>query len=360
VTVSTAPDWDTHVIEDQDDDQEHETNPTRIRLGELRAALVDTTGLDSIPDPVPLVDGILYRDSLAWLYGRPGSGKSLLALDWAGCVAAGRPWNGSSTGFGTVLYLVAEGASGIRRRVRAWETVAGQPMRGVQFLPLAVQLLHGTDLGALAALVAELQPALVVVDTQARSTVGADENSNLDGGRIVAAADRIREASGACVLLVHHAGKQAAAGMRGASAFDGAATSVIRAARDGRWVDVMCEKQKDGAEFEPLRLEMTPTGDSVVFTATAGGSIAAASEGQAQILAELRQSFGSDGAAASTLLRATGASERTFYRDLKGLVSRHAVHKDGTAARPRYYLPEHAPTPSLPSLPRTAVADGHY
>ena len=102
-----------------------QTNPTQDRLAQLRAHLVDSGGLDAIPEPVPLVDGILYQDSLAWLYGKPGSGKSFLALDWAGCVAAGLPWGERATAHGPVLYLVAEGSGGIRRRVRAWETTAG-------------------------------------------------------------------------------------------------------------------------------------------------------------------------------------------------------------------------------------------
>jgi hypothetical protein len=328
-------------------------NPTQARLEQLRSALVDSGGLDGLPEPVPLVDGMLYQDSLAWLYGKPGSGKSFLALDWAGCVASGLPWGERATAHGPVLYLVAEGSGGIRRRVRAWEETNGRPMAGVLFLPVAVQLLHGTDLGALAALVSELRPALVVVDTQARVTVGADENSNGEMSRVVAAADRLREASGACVLLVHHAGK-AGPGMRGASAFEGAATSIIRANRDGHWVDVLSEKQKDAEDFRPIRLRMTPVGNSVVLTATAGGSDGPTNEAQQQIISELRQSFGSDGASPSQLLKTTGIPERTFYRDLKALVRKGSVRKAGTAARPRYYLPEYAPHPTLPGLPKPA------
>ncbi|CAM5547018.1 hypothetical protein SALBM217S_02344 [Streptomyces griseoloalbus] len=333
-------------------------NPTQARLEQLRGALLASADLETIPDPEPLVSGVLYRDSLAWLYGKPGGGKSFLALDWAGCVAAGRPWTGREVSRGPVLYLVAEGSRGIRRRVRAWEQTTGQPMAGVLFLPVAVQLLHGTDRAALVALVGELQPALVVIDTQARVTVGAEENSNAEMGRVVAAADELREASGACVLMVHHTGRQGG-NMRGASAFDGAASSVIRANRDGDWLDVICEKQKDDEDFPPIRLRMTRTADSLTLTATDPGRPAAATEGQAEILRELRQSFGSDGASASVLLKTTGASERTFYRDLKSLVTAGSVVRGGTQARPRYYLPEHAPAPSLPSLPTTATAAPH-
>lgn len=64
------------------------TDPQPNREDQLRAALLDSAGLDSLPEPEPLIDGWLYRDTLAWLHGKPSNGKSLLALDWACCIAA--------------------------------------------------------------------------------------------------------------------------------------------------------------------------------------------------------------------------------------------------------------------------------
>ena len=130
---------------------------------------------------------------------------------WRGCTAnpvtASRSWRstgrpasrlgcrgqGCETRQGIVLYIVAEGVSGLRQRVRAWEEHAGQHM-DVLFLPIAVQLLSFTDVSAVVMLATELEPVLIVVDTQARVTVGADENSAKDMGELVAAIDRIRQA----------------------------------------------------------------------------------------------------------------------------------------------------------------------
>lgn len=339
---------------------DHESaNPTQARLTELRKALVDTTTLDTIPDPEPLIDGILYRDSLSWLYGKPGSGKSFVALDWAASVATGTPWHTRTVTPGPVLYLVAEGVRGMRKRVRAWETANQQAMTGVTFLPIAVQLLHGTDRQALLALVEELQPALVIIDTQARCTVGASENDAGEMGRVVAAGDLIRTASSACVLMVHHSGKNGL-DLRGSSAFEGAATSIIKVNKDGTRLDVISDKQKDEDDFEPIRLRMTPTGNSLVLTASDLGSNAARSEAQQQIITELRQSFGSNGASSTQLLKTTGIPERSFYRELKALVDAYAVAKVGTLARPRYFAPEHTPQPTLPKLPKTATAASEY
>lgn len=320
-------------------------NPFQARLAHFRAHLVDSAGLDSIPDPVPLIDGILYRDSLAWLYGKPGSGKSFVALDWAGSIANGIPWQCRGVSRGPVLYLVAEGVTGIRKRVRAWEQWSNHPMEGVIFLPIAVQLLNGIDLRALVLLVAEQQPVLVIIDTQARVTVGADENSNGEMSKVVDAADQIRQASSACVLMIHHSGKNGL-DMRGASAFEGAATSIIRVSKDGgQWVDVKSDKQKDVEDFADIRLRMTPAGSSIVLTATGADAVADMTNHQNAIIDALRQSFGSVGASSSQLLKVTEISERTFYRELKSLVDRGSVIRSGTEARPRYFLPEHLPKP---------------
>jgi RecA-family ATPase len=238
--------------------------PSDAFAAKLRASLLTTDELDSIPDPDPLIEDILMRDSLAWLYGKPGHGKSFVALDWAGHIATGRPWWGRAVAPGPVLYLVAEGVRGIRRRVRAWEQHHGTRMTGVTVLPMAVQLLNWTELTALVDLVADLQPAMVVLDTQSRVAVGAEENSAAEMSRLVDAMERIREASEACVLTVHHA-PRTGDNLRGSTTLEGAAITIVRATRDGGRVRLVCDKQKDDPEFDPIDLRFESVGESVVL-----------------------------------------------------------------------------------------------
>ncbi|WP_413753068.1 AAA family ATPase [Streptomyces sp. R-74717] len=314
-------------------------NPTQARLAQLRSALVDSAGLDEIEDPVPLIDGILYLDSLAWIYGKPGSGKSFVALDWAGCVGNGMPWQYREVHKGPVLYLVAEGASGIRRRVRAWEAAFHQPMDNVTFLPVAVQLLHGTDLQALLLLVKDMAPSLVVIDTQARVTVGADENSNGEMGRVVHAADAIRQASNGCVLMVHHSGKSGL-DLRGASAFEGAATSIIKVTKDGEYVEVHSDKQKDVEDFATVFLRMQPVEQSAILasrSATPDGEEISGNE--EKILRAMRESFETTSASAAQLIEVSGVPRASAYRALNSLVKRSAIRNIGTEKRPIYSLP---------------------
>ena len=233
------------------------------RLDELRGALLDSAALDTIPPPQPVIDGYLYRNSLAWLHGKPGHGKSFLALDWAGCVSTGLPWQMHETTQGTVLYLIAEGTPGLQRRVRAWEDYTGHTMLA-RFLPIAVQLLDPPDIAAFTRLAAELQPALLVIDTQARVTLGAEENSARDMGRVVEAVDRLRAVTRACILLVHHEARGTET-MRGSTALEGAATSILRASRDGGHITLATAKQKDLAEPGVVALRLVPRLDSAVI-----------------------------------------------------------------------------------------------
>lgn len=324
-----------------DGEQQASENPTQARLAELRKALVTSSGLDDIPDPVPLIDGVLYLDSLAWLYGKPGSGKSFVALDFAGCIANGLPWQYREVTSGKVLYLVAEGVSGIRRRVRAWEEAFNQPMDNVTFLPVAVQLLHGTDLAAFLLLVKEFQPSLVVIDTQARVTVGADENSNGEMGRVVHAADAIRKASGSCVLMVHHSGKNGL-DLRGASAFEGAASSIIKVTKEDEYVEVHSDKQKDVEDFDTVFLRMTPRGESVVLVARSSTPDAEQTSGnEEKILRAMHESFETTSATAAQLIDASDVPKASAYRAIGSLVKRGALVNIGQKLA-RYALPQTA------------------
>jgi len=220
----------------------------------LIAELVDTDGLDSIPDPVPVVEGWLYADSLAWLIGKPGSGKSFVALDIAASVGTARTWHGCTVQGGTVVYLVAEGLRGIRKRVRAWEAQYQQRMTNVLFLPRPIQV-ASQEWAVLTAACEQIKPALIIGDTQARLAVGIDENDNTEMGVFIDRMEKLRQASGACVMLVHHTGKDGAEG-RGASAVKAALQTEIRAHKESDRVIISCGKQKDDAEPEDMALTM--------------------------------------------------------------------------------------------------------
>jgi hypothetical protein len=236
-------------------------------LEKLRARLVTADELAELPAPVPLVYDLLDLDTEAWLIGAPGSLKSFIALDLAGAVGAGREWQSHRVRQADVLYIAAEGAGGMVLRTRAYRKVHGA-MPGVTFLPYPVQVKSNDgQWEALVQLSRELKPGLVVIDTQARVSVGLEENSATDMGVLVDAVGRLKRATGACVLVVHHTGRNGG-DARGSSALDGAQDTELKVVRAEPRASLECkiiqDKQKDMAEGTrdgvPLKLDVVDLG----------------------------------------------------------------------------------------------------
>jgi RecA-family ATPase len=309
-------------------------------LDRLRAELVDAAGLDTIPDPDPLIgNDILFRDSLVWMVGKPGCMKSFTALDMAGCIGTGEPWQGWHVQQGPVLILVAEGVRGTKKRVRAWEKAMGRTMDNVHFLPVAVQSKHAAQWRAFIELAAEVRPALVVIDTQARVTVGVEENSNTEMGEFVEQAERLRRATGACVMIVHHIGRNGDTG-RGATTLDGAMSTIVKVTKDDDLVKLECTKNKDGAEWADITLRVVPMGDSVVL-ATADGAWGRPAENDVAArkwVHEWWRVHEREPVSVSVLVKSGVVSETTFHRSKLDLVKQGIAAKEGEGNATRYRL----------------------
>lgn len=222
----------------------------------LLAELLDASSLDNMPALEPLVGDLLHLDSLARIIGPSGHMKSFVTIDIAGHVGTGTKWHGHPVRQGTVVYLVAEGARGIRKRVRAWEKHYGMKMDNVLFLPRPVQV-RGDEWDILIEAMRRLEPALIVIDTQARVSVGVEENSNTELGVVVDRIEDLRRATAACVLVVHHTGHVGEHG-RGASTAKGALQSELHVSKKGDnarniIVTMKVGKQKDDEEGADLQ-----------------------------------------------------------------------------------------------------------
>ncbi|MFD3399435.1 AAA family ATPase [Kribbella sp. NPDC058693] len=318
--VDIPPPWD----EDEQAGEQSASNRSKVRADELRALLVDAAGLRDIRPPEPIVDGWLYADSLAWLSGKPGHAKSFLAVDLACSIGTGRSWHGHDTTPGRVVYVIAEGASGLGRRVEAWSLANGTAVDQVAFLPVPVHLMTSLDVSAFSQLLAELRPLLVILDTQARVTTGAEENSSRDMGLFVEALERLRRESGACVLVVHHEPRNGD-NLRGSTALEGAATTIIRTSKDGSTVGVTNPKQKDAPAQPAMTLSLISCGESAILSHEAVGLVALGTESELELLSVIRDSFGTAGATKSELKEATNQPKTTYYRSIKALIGKGLV-----------------------------------
>lgn len=238
--------------------------PVVDQVGEFIARLLTPEQLRRKPPPEPLVNGVLDLDTTAWLIGASGSYKSFVALDLAAHVGRGEPWRGHAVKQGLVVYVAAEGSRGMVLRQAAWEREIGE-MRELLVLDEPVQSNEQRTQVApgmmapwsvLVAAVAKLRPVLIVIDTQARVTIGLNENDNADMSYYAEQADRLKRACGACVLTVHHTGRNGT-NARGASAIDGAQDAELRIERKGNLiVDLVMDKQKDQAEEAPMKITL--------------------------------------------------------------------------------------------------------
>lgn len=182
------------------------------------------------------------------LSGLPGSYKSFLAVALAVCVAAGENFEGHRVPTaGPVVYVAAEGASGLRARILAYCELAGiDPARldgRLRVLPAALQVGKTVDIGEALEVVHERGAVLLVLDTRARCTVGLEENSATEQGVAIHAVGRLAEV-GCAVLTLHHAGRNGTAG-RGSNAWDGAVWSDLRITGENLRCMVTCFKHKD-------------------------------------------------------------------------------------------------------------------
>jgi hypothetical protein len=230
------------------------TNSTlNDRVDALLGEMLTSDQLDDIPPLRPVVAGYLYADTLARINGASSHGKTFVALDIAGCVGTGTPWHGHDVEQGEVVYLVAEGAHGIRKRVRAWEAHHEHQMTGVRFLPRPVQATDPEWL-VLTEACRRIKPHLIICDTQARITVGVEESSNTEMGVVVEHLERMRRDTGACVTLVHHLGLQGDHG-RGATAVKAALQTELTVSKNRGLITVATSKQKDHGESDPLQFQ---------------------------------------------------------------------------------------------------------
>lgn len=250
----------------------HDTTDNQYEIDrrqlQIESSYVTHDGLAYIKPPTPLIDTWLMEDSLAWLAGKPGDAKSFIALDMAYSVGTGMDWQGHPVKQGTVLYIAAEGASGLSIRANSWmQAHSNPPSPDIIYLPLAVRLTNPDELDvqALTQALEALQPALVIIDTQARVTTGAEENSAKDMGWFIDALETLRAAWPATYLTVHHTPRNGD-NLRGSIALEGAAETVLLSTKDGEIVTLKCQKQKNAAPADDLAMYMQPIGDSIILS----------------------------------------------------------------------------------------------
>ena len=190
-------------------------------IDKLQVVFGDQLGSD-YEAPDELVEGLMTIGSSVVVYGDSNSGKTFWALSVATAIASGEDCYGRKTDPGLVVYLASEAPSSIRSRMQAIKKFHGCSLENLAMVPVPMNFYAGDqDAHDVIELVRAIEVAkgkpvrLIIGDTLARMSAGANENSGEDMGPVMARFDQVATATGAAMMIIHHNGKDAARGARG-------------------------------------------------------------------------------------------------------------------------------------------------
>ena len=215
-----------------------------------------------MPPPEYIVEGLIEHGGLSCMIGKPGVGKSGVALDMALSIATGRPWQGKKTLKTRVLYLPGEGLSGTVQRIKAWAHVHDVPHEviddGFRLGNDIIRVGASSEAWGLAVeYILRQRIGLVIFDTFARMATGIEENSATEVGKAIVRLDNVRKLTGAGAMLIHHTSKGDPRSGRGSSALHGALDTELLVS-EGSWsYDELPELAADPPSGKPLEMAVT-------------------------------------------------------------------------------------------------------
>lgn len=214
-----------------------------------------------------LIKRLLMASGSCVAFGLPGAAKSFLAVSMGLHIAAGEEWFGRAVTQAPVVYLAAEGQTGLRLRVDAWKRAHGYCDKEIPFalIPVAADLLDPAGdvvlLQATLAMLAELFGGigLLIVDTLAASFGGGDENGP-DMAAYLGNVARVCAPYGCARLIITHAPlAEGAKRPRGHGSLWGGADTVVHVIGDSespaRRAKIIKQKDDDPGQDILFRLE---------------------------------------------------------------------------------------------------------
>lgn len=330
----------------------------------LADRMLKISALATLPPVVPLVDGLVYVETVGQLSGNPGCYKSFATIGIACALASGQEsWEGHSIPKRRrVVYVAAEGANGLRARILGWcELTRVDPTTLENWLyvyPEPVQLGDPDDVDELTTYCIRHGIGLVILDTRSRCTVGLDENSATEQGRAIDAAEHIQRKARCACMVVHHSSRNGTAG-RGSNAWDGAVWSDLRMSGDNHTATIHCQKHKDTDDGCDHHYRLVPhtvsaklmpgcaeaQRSTLVMVAALSAKAENSAEKQlsgkprlAEICAENCGPEGLSMCEIKGLWEAAGFKKTSAYANVKRLVEDGLLVTSGNGVRTRYHL----------------------
>jgi hypothetical protein len=301
---------------------------------------------------IDFVENLLTLGGMSVLYGDSNAGKSFFALDIAYHVATGRNWYGAQVDVGGVIYIALEGTHGTQNRIYAMRHHHEELTRKIPLGLVTTSLNLCQSISDPMKLINTVQAKakeigspvlLVIVDTLSRAMAGGNENAPEDMTAVVATVDRIREATKAHIMLIHHSGKVQAAGARGHSSLRAATDTEIEltvADKENKTSVAKVTKQRDldgggcyGLRLVPVSLGTNRRGSDVTSCYVEHCTAAAKStrgDTEAKHCDQIRSAFvGGDPKFKTDVLEASSLNPTNFRVAWGAMLRRNEIVKCG-------------------------------
>lgn len=272
----------------------------------------------------------IYLKGLNVIYGKPGSGKTFIALDFVNRVALAHPEQ-------AVVFTAGEGVSGLRPRQMAWEQHYKQHVNNLHVYDEALPLLQSDAIEEFKFWASDINPVFIVIDTLARAMLGENENDTAVMGKFIAQCDKLMREIDCGILLVHHTNRMGY--LRGSIALDGGADSMLKIhAEDDLHVVYNSldngGKNKHAEEAPALYLRKLP----VQLEGMKDSAVMVKSEKIIEAIVEddpltdnqmkiCRALHGHEYLSAKSIVEASGVTQPTVYRNLIKLVDAKYIEK---------------------------------
>ena len=316
--------------------QVHDTTQPCSNVRPFR--LIDDVELDALPDAEWTIGNMSQRGTLEIVAGPSGKGKTTFCAQRGCHQATGRCFLGFTVLVpGPVIYAALEGIGAYKKKIRCWKQAHGIDAHeriGIYTINEPINLLRADAAFALVRASESIGGAIeIYIDTVARATRGNEDND--DFSLVVDHADTIRRETGARMTLIHHFGKDKARGSRGGSALPAAADTVLSLDTTKDRHVLRCDKQRDGAPFDPVFLTLVPIADgsTALFEACEGAAVPVF-DSRARLEREIVEYLSAHPPiAGSSIAKALGRKKQDVFKALADLKKSSRVNsqRDGRA-----------------------------
>lgn len=235
----------------------------------------------------PIIEHLFNRKQVGFLYGESNTGKSFAALSLLNRVAQGRPWSGLRVAKEChAFYFDGETGVEVKDRNTAWSKKFNGGIKNKRMHILSPQI-NLFDVGVQNIIISDINSitnnkgGIICFDTlssflayyskqciDGKTTLdmdNPDENDAIAMRKLVSILKRIAVETNSFVLMVHHGGKDAAKGMKGAITLKNDCDTVIKLAASDRQtggnniafsVSLTVEKNRSAAKLPVMEFNL--------------------------------------------------------------------------------------------------------